>query len=234
MCVYVSYIIVYLCVNVDGMVISILHAYAYVKYVSYGFITIYGLAIYIHIIGWVEMGPVGWTVVSGWFTADGQTSWSDACGKMILCIEVKTHEMQKNKNHKFHGKAAYGRNWQDHFHTTLRAWFGSCFPTSTMFFEWRWYWTQRSCVSLGCALVKFVSENFWICLLIFCWFYAPTPFRLDPQNLAKKSREINRICVHHAALQPLKVLSFTCSLYSWHVWIPPLTAYIWWGQMLTS
>ena len=45
--------------------------------------------------------------------------------------------------------------------TTLRplsgAWFGSCFPTSTVFSEWRWYWTQRSCVSLGCALVKFVN-----------------------------------------------------------------------------
>ena len=195
---------VYLCVHAYGMGIFRIHT------------SIHSLAIYMDVKREVT-GQLG--AITGVHRENFRTMGTQHHEPMPLAKSIRTCFMPK---------AAYGRTWQNQSHSTRRAWFGSCFPTSTVFFEWRWYRTQKFCASLG-ALVKFAFENL-TCVFSCCFFKWTHSISSGPKS-CKKSRKINQIGIHHAALQPLKVLSFTCSLYSWHVWIPGLTSYTW-CQML--
>lgn len=176
-------------------------------------IATYGVAIYIYIIGWVEMGSAGWAMVSGWFM---EKTWKGWANIMIRCL------------------------WQNHFTYWGRHTWNAQESVSCQGCVWSKLIRPLSDHSQGLVwqLLSDFHSVFWVkmvlnseilcqlrlCLGEICEFYEPNPFHLDPQKFAEKSRETNWICAHHAALQPLKVLYFTCSLYSWHVWIPPLTS----------
>ena len=179
-------------------------------------IATYGVAIYIYIIGWVEMGSAGWAMVSGWFT---EKTWEGWANIMIRCLWQNhftywgrhTWNAQENVSCQGCVWSKLIRPLSDHSQTTLRAWFGSCFPTSTVFSEWRWYWTQRSCVSLGCALVKFVN------------FMNPIRFTWTPKSLQRNhGKPIEfvltmlhcnhwRYCISHVLCIP--------GMFGYHLWL---------------